>query len=413
MDLRISRRGDYALRAALCLARAARLGEGRKIREVALEAGVPRTFAPQVLADLVRAGIASSKTGKGGGYWLARPAGSVSMLEIVEAAEGPLARHAAEAPLASGEGPNDHVIHATVATAARAVRSVLGGVSLEAALAHPSDIEQRSWDGDAPLAEASTLLGPEPRHEAEGDETGGAQEPANAHEPELRSSTQARERKIRVVVVEDHALMREGTVRALDHDGGFEVVGSLASAEEALELLADEPVDVAVVDVNLPGLNGLALARIAAERFSKVRVLVLSAYDDYAYVIEAMEAEVGGYLLKTSTGEELADAVRTVAGGAFVLDGAISRRLLRRSEEGDWGVSERLTRREAEVLGLLARGMSNRLVAQQLGLGVRTVEGYVSKVLTKLGVESRTEAALYAATHSLPDPAHLEADLGH
>ena len=204
---------------------------------------------------------------------------------------------------------------------------------------------------------------------------------------------------IRIVVVEDHVLVREGTTELLEREPGCTVAGQAGSAEEALQLIRDLRPDVALVDVELPGMNGIALARAVAEQAPDTRVIILSAYDDYAYVIGALEAGVSGYLLKTSTARELGNAVRTAAGGALVLDEAISRRLSRRWRSGPGSPPPAFTPRETEVLNLIARGLPNKQIASQLGLGLRTVESHVSSVLGKLGVTSRTEAALYAVSH--------------
>lgn len=203
---------------------------------------------------------------------------------------------------------------------------------------------------------------------------------------------------VKIVVVEDHVLVREGTAELLQRDPGLRVLGQAGSAEEALELLSDLRPDIALVDVELPGMNGIALARTVAERGLPTRVLILSAYDDYAYVIGALEAGVAGYLLKTSSAQELAAAVRTAAGGALVLDEVLSRRLTHRWRSGPGRTSPSLTARETEVLRLIAQGLPNKQIATQLGLGLRTVESHVSSLLGKLGVNSRTEAALYAVS---------------
>jgi CheY-like chemotaxis protein len=128
---------------------------------------------------------------------------------------------------------------------------------------------------------------------------------------------------IRIVVVEDHALVREGTTELLEREPGCVVAGQAGSAEEALQLIRDLRPEVALVDVELPGMNGIALARAVAEQVPDTRVIILSAYDDYAYIIGALEAGVSGYLLKTATARELGNAVRTAASGALVLDEAI------------------------------------------------------------------------------------------
>ncbi|HUY48691.1 MAG TPA: response regulator transcription factor [Streptosporangiaceae bacterium] len=211
-------------------------------------------------------------------------------------------------------------------------------------------------------------------------------------------------RPVRIVVVEDHALVREGTAELLERDPGLTVAGQASSAEEALKLIGALRPDVALVDVELPGMNGIALARAVAGQVAETRVLILSAYDDYAYVIGALEAGVAGYLLKTSSARELCDAVRTAAGGTLVLDEAISRRLTRRWRSGPDSTSPALTARESDVLRLIAQGLPNKQIASQLGLGLRTVESHVSSVLGKLGLTSRTEAALYAVSHHIALP---------
>jgi DNA-binding NarL/FixJ family response regulator len=211
---------------------------------------------------------------------------------------------------------------------------------------------------------------------------------------------------IRILVVEDHALVREGTAELLERNPDLTVVGQATSAEEALTLVGSLHPDVALVDVELPGMNGIALARAVAGQNTKTRVLILSAYDDYAYVIGALEAGVAGYLLKTASARELSDAVRTAAGGALVLDETISRRLTRRWRASPGSAAPALTARETDVLRLVAQGLPNKQIAAQLGLGLRTVESHVSSVLGKLGLASRTEAALYAVSHDMAAPAH-------
>lgn len=212
-------------------------------------------------------------------------------------------------------------------------------------------------------------------------------------------------RTIRIAIVDDHALFRDGTVSVLEGEADLAVVGQAGTGGEGLALLAHVTPDVAIVDVNLPDLSGLELARKAIERFPGVRILIVSAYDDYAYVTEALEIGVGGYLLKTASGRELVDAVHAVADGVFVLDRAVSTRLARRGRAGVAGEGpEQLTPRELEVLALLARGLSNKQIAHELVLGLRTVESHVSNVLAKLGVASRTEAALRAVEQRLVPP---------
>lgn len=206
---------------------------------------------------------------------------------------------------------------------------------------------------------------------------------------------------ITVVIVDDHSLVREGTARLLDQEQDLSVVGQAGNAEDAIALLGVLHPSVALVDLNLPGMSGLDLARWCSANEPGVRVVVLTAYDDRAFVDEAIDAGVSGYLLKTATARELVKAVQAVAGGIFVMDNMISRRLSERPSRAAAPATGGLTSREAEVLRLLARGLANKRIAAELGLGVRTVEGYMSSLLGKLGVASRTEAVLYALDHNL------------
>ena len=218
-----------------------------------------------------------------------------------------------------------------------------------------------------------------------------------------RAGSRVRAALVRVAIVDDHVLVREGTAQLLGREPGIDVVGQAGTGEEGLELLERLRPDVALVDVNLPGMSGLGLAREVTARRLDVRVLVVSAYDDYAYVAEALEVGVSGYLMKTASARELVDAVWAVADGIFVLDQAVSSRLARRWRAGPAvrpGTGA-LTPREADVLALLARGRSNKQIAAELCLGLRTVEGHVSGVLAKLGVASRTEAVAYSLRHHL------------
>lgn len=209
--------------------------------------------------------------------------------------------------------------------------------------------------------------------------------------------------RTRVLIVDDHALVAEGTRQLLEAEADMEVVGEAHTGEEGLRLLEHLRPDVALLDVSLPGMSGLDVAEAAAVSAPEVHVLVVSAYDDVAYVTQALEIGVGGYLLKTASSKELVDAVRTVADGVFVLDRAVSLRLAKRNQQAANNAGA-LTPRETDVLTLLARGRSNKQAASELGLGLRTVEGHVSSVLAKLGVSSRTAAVLYALEHRLVEP---------
>lgn len=215
---------------------------------------------------------------------------------------------------------------------------------------------------------------------------------------EPRPEAEEANKVVRILIVEDHALVREGTAQLLEASSDMHVAGECGTAEEGIVLVEKLLPDVVLVDVNLPGASGLALAKELGQRRPPVPVLVVSAYDEHAYVTEALEVGVGGYLLKTASGRELVEAVRLVAAGVFVLDGAVSSRLGRRRQPSEHGQQEpgALTPREAEVLALVTEGRSNKQIAAELCLGLRTVESHVSNVLAKLGASSRTEAVARA-----------------
>ncbi len=235
------------------------------------------------------------------------------------------------------------------------------------------------------------------------DETG----PAGADQFAGRlSAVPSKANPIRVLIVDDHALVREGTRQLLEQDDAIAVIATAGSGEEALELLTTMTPDVSLVDVNLPSMSGLELSRTMLDHQPTARILILSAYDEYAYIAEALEIGVGGYLLKTASAKELIDAVRAVHDGVFVLDRQVSKRLVRRRDAAPATVGT-LTPRETAVLELLAQGRSNKQIASDLELGIRTVEGYVSNILSKLGVTSRTEAVTHAISHRLvTTPSH-------
>ncbi len=200
---------------------------------------------------------------------------------------------------------------------------------------------------------------------------------------------------IRVVVVDDHALHRDGTRQILQAHPDLLVVGEADSGEVALALVNQLRPDVVLLDIRLPGMNGIEVARQLTRDHPKVRVLMVSAYDDDEYVRGALEAGAAGYLRKTAPGKELVDAVRAVAGGATVLQSGLASRLLISSRPPERGPVA-LTERELAVLRLLAAGLHNRELAARLGISPRTVDRHCDHIYAKLGVGSRTEAVVHA-----------------
>jgi len=201
---------------------------------------------------------------------------------------------------------------------------------------------------------------------------------------------------IRVLLAEDHALVREGTRGMLERDPEIEVVGEAEDGLAAVQLAAELAPDVVLLDVGLPLLNGIE----AAERIRAVpnppRILVLSAYDDLDYARAAIRAGAGGYMLKTAHARDVVAAVIAVAGGDIVFHPSVARQLLDGRPAQASG--QLLTERELDILRLVARGERTKEIARHLGVSSRTIESQFTNIFNKLGVSGRTEAVLYAVS---------------
>jgi DNA-binding NarL/FixJ family response regulator len=209
---------------------------------------------------------------------------------------------------------------------------------------------------------------------------------------------------VRVLVVDDHPVFREGTRRILEALPDIRVVGEAADGMQAVQLADVLRPDVVILDIRLPGLNGVEATRRIVHTAPGTHVLVLTAYDDDGYVAALMNAGALGYLLKSVSGAELAEAVRTVSRGIPVLHPVIARKVARywaqSTDPARPGVTA-ITLREVEVLDLVAQGLHNKEVAQRLGLSTRTIETHLEHIFAKLGVSSRTEAVTLALTRHL------------
>ena len=197
---------------------------------------------------------------------------------------------------------------------------------------------------------------------------------------------------LRVVVVDDHEILRAGTRQVLETAVDITVVGEADDASSALPMVASLQPDVVLLDVRLPDDSGIELARQISVEHPRVRVVVLSAYDNAAFVRAALLAGVSGYLLKTMPREELIGAVRAAGQGATVLDPGVVAQIAGNPGLDQDGAGS-LTGREREIATLVADGLSNKAIAGRLGLSTRTVEGHLNHVFTKLAVTSRTELA--------------------
>jgi DNA-binding NarL/FixJ family response regulator len=207
---------------------------------------------------------------------------------------------------------------------------------------------------------------------------------------------------IRIVLADDHALVRQGTRRMLEEHAELRVVGEAGDGVEALDMVERLKPDVLILDVRMPKLSGVEVVRRLRGRSVPTRVLVLSAYDDDEYIVTLMKAGASGYLLKTAPVEELVEAIRSIYQGESVLHPAIAAKVARLwgqySQKVGRELDKELSDRELEVLSLAARGLRNKDIASRLNISVRTVEGHVNAILARLGVESRVEAILYAVS---------------
>lgn len=204
--------------------------------------------------------------------------------------------------------------------------------------------------------------------------------------------------RIRVLLAENHAVVREGTRRILESDATIAVVGEAADGAEAVDLASDLAPDVVLLDMALPVLNGIEATQRLRRLTPTPVVLLLSAYDDEDYVHAALEAGASGYLLKTAHAVDVIAAIHAAARGEVVLSPTVARKLIARGRDRD---RQLLSDREMEVLRLVARGTHNHEIAQLLALSTRTVEGHLTSIFNKLGVGSRTEAIVQAAARGL------------
>jgi DNA-binding NarL/FixJ family response regulator len=207
--------------------------------------------------------------------------------------------------------------------------------------------------------------------------------------------------KIRAVLADDHALVRQGISRFLEESGEITVVAEAEDGERALELVAEHKPDIAILDIRMPKLSGVDLARRIKAEYPEVKILMLTAYDDDPYVFALLQAGVDGYIVKTADSTQLIQAIRQIMRGEPALDPGVAKRLMERMASGrvavtDDQIVERPTDRELEVLRLAGKGLTNRAIGQELGISDRTVQGHLARVYQKLQASSRTEAVMKA-----------------
>jgi DNA-binding NarL/FixJ family response regulator len=216
-----------------------------------------------------------------------------------------------------------------------------------------------------------------------------------SHTPSAQPETSHR---IRVLVVDDHPVVRHGLIAILRYEPDIEVVGDAADGLEAVQLILEQRPDVVLLDLRLPHLDGVEVMRQVRAQAAQVRFLVLTTYDTDEYIGPALAAGAQGYLLKDALPDELAQGVRAVMRGRAALEPEVAARLLERMSDGE---REELSARELEVLRLLVAGASNRQLAQQLQLSENTIKTHISRIFGKLGVQSRAEAVAVALQRGL------------
>jgi two-component system, NarL family, response regulator DevR len=211
--------------------------------------------------------------------------------------------------------------------------------------------------------------------------------------------------KQRILLVDDHEVVRLGLKSLLERHPQFEVVGEAASAREALEQVANHHPNVVVMDIRLPGTSGIEACEEITSRFPETRVLMLTSYAEDEMLFSAIRAGASGYVLKQIGGDELVHALEAVARGEALLDPAVTQRVFqevrRAVKEEEASAFVHLSQQEKHVLLLVSEGKTNREIAKALFLGEGTVRNYVSSILSKLGVSNRAEAAAYAVEHNL------------
>ena len=206
---------------------------------------------------------------------------------------------------------------------------------------------------------------------------------------------------VRVFLLDDHEVVRRGLKDLFDSEEGFEVVGESGSAKEAEAIIPALRPDVAVLDGRLPDGSGVDVCRSIRSVDPSIRAIILTSYDDDEALFAAIMAGAAGYVLKQIRGHDLVDAVRRVAAGQSLLDPAVTAQVLERLRQGppkDTALDP-LTEQERKILELIGEGLTNRQIGERMFLAEKTVKNYVSSLLSKLGLERRTQAAVFAAKH--------------
>ena len=210
---------------------------------------------------------------------------------------------------------------------------------------------------------------------------------------------------VKVLLVDDHEMVRIGLAAVLGTEEGIEVIGEASNGKEGIRLALEYKPDVVLMDLVMEGMDGIETTKRLTEKFPECKVIVLTSYIDDEKLYPVIEAGAFSYLLKTSRAQEIAAAIRAAVNGQPVLESQVASKMMNRFRQPKTETlpHHELTEREMEVLKLIAKGLSNQELADQLYIGVKTVKFHVTNILSKLGVEDRTQAAIYAHKNGLAD----------
>jgi NarL family two-component system response regulator LiaR len=216
-------------------------------------------------------------------------------------------------------------------------------------------------------------------------------------EAALKSGSDQLEKKVRIMVADDHPLLRQALKNVLEKQPDFKVVAEAGDGEEAVKLAAEMLPDIVVMDISMPILNGLDATKQIKESNPSIAVLVLTVHSDSEHILSILQAGASGYLTKSVYGDEVIHAVRALAFGETILSPTVSQQIFKyafqhSAKPKNLGMGNTLSSREVEVLHLAAKGILNKDIAKSLGLSLRTVKGYLANIFQKLNVASRTEA---------------------
>jgi two-component system response regulator DegU len=213
-------------------------------------------------------------------------------------------------------------------------------------------------------------------------------------------------KQINVMVADDHSMVREGIKQILELDGDIKVNAEAGSGRECIDILDEKNTDVLLLDINMPNMNGLQVLQYLREKKTNVKVLILTIHNEVEYLVRAVEIGVDGYVLKDSDSTVLKKAIFTINKGDSFIQPELTPLLKKRLEDKSTSpklIEEKLTRREIEVLKLLAEGLFNKEVAYTLNISEKTVKNHVSNIFKKINVSDRTQAAVYAIKHNIVD----------